>query len=47
MDLQTTLIMSLITLLESISIDKDTYISALKVKFKKSIIFLQRSCKDL
>ncbi len=47
MDLQTTLTMSFTTLLKSISIDKDTYINELKVKFKKPTIFLQRSCKDI
>jgi hypothetical protein len=45
MDLQTT--MSFTTLLEPISIDKDTYIYALKMKLKKPTIFLQRSCKAI
>jgi hypothetical protein len=47
LDLQTTPTMSFTTFLESISIDKDTYINALKVKLKKPTIFLQRSCKDI
>jgi hypothetical protein len=47
MDLQTTPTMSFTTFLESISIDKDTYINALKVKLEKPTIFLQRSCKDI
>jgi hypothetical protein len=47
MDLHTTSIMSFITFLKSISIDKDTYINALKVKFKNPTIFLQRSCKNI
>jgi ABC-type oligopeptide transport system substrate-binding subunit len=47
MDLHKTPIMPSITFLESISIDKDTYMNALKVKFKKPTIFLQRSCKNI
>ncbi len=47
MDLHTTPTMPFITLLESISIHKDTNINALKVKLKKPTIFLQRSCKDI
>jgi hypothetical protein len=35
------------TFLESISIDKDTYINALKMKLKKPTIFLQRFYKDI
>ncbi len=45
--LQTTPTMSFTTFLESISIDKATYINAFKVKLKKPTIFLQRSCKDI
>jgi inhibitor of KinA sporulation pathway (predicted exonuclease) len=39
MDLQTTLTMSFTTFLESISIDNDTNINALKVKFKNQQSF--------
>jgi hypothetical protein len=39
--------MSFSTLLKFLSIDKETYINALQVKFKKPIIFLQRLCKDI
>jgi hypothetical protein len=47
MDLHTTPTMPFITFLESILIDKDTYINALKVKIKKPTIFLQISCKKI
>jgi hypothetical protein len=40
MDLQTTSTMPFTTFLESISIYKDMYINAVKVKLKKPIIFL-------
>jgi hypothetical protein len=39
--------MSFNTLLELISINKETYINALKVKLKKTTNFLQRLCKDI
>jgi hypothetical protein len=45
--LQTTPTMPFTTFLESIFIDKDTYINVLKVKLKKPTIFLQKSCKDI
>jgi hypothetical protein len=35
------------TFLKSISIEKETYINALKMKLKKPTICLQRSCKDI
>jgi hypothetical protein len=45
-DLQTTS-MSFSTILKLLSIDKETYINALRVKFKKPTIFLQRLRKDI
>jgi hypothetical protein len=45
-DLQTTS-MSFSTILNFFSIDKETYINALQVKFLKPTIFLQRLCKDI
>ncbi len=45
-DLQT-ISMSFNTLSNLLSIDKKTYINALRVKFKKPTIFLQNFCKDI
>ena len=39
--------MSFLTFLYSLSINKQTYIDLLRIKFKKSIIFLQRAYRDI